>query len=155
MIQVIKMPFVRRYKDMNTDLNALYKGIVKFMQDDKELNVSQEFDGEINNTPFMSITAVRANIPRSLMGTLREVTVTITGKSNDFLIEAHAGAWLSNMIVPGTGGFLVAGPFGAVAGASATAVIAVNYARVLKNKIKDLVQKHSKGYSAEKIETFN
>lgn len=33
------MPFVRRYKDMNTDLKALYKDISKELQNEKELNI--------------------------------------------------------------------------------------------------------------------
>lgn len=149
------MAFVRRYKDMNTDLKALYKDVVKELQNEKELNIGQEFEGEINGVPFMSVTAHRASVPKALTGTLREVTVTITGNDDDYLIEMHTGAWLSNMFVPGTGAFLIAGPVGGVAVASGTALIAANYQRKLKNRIKELVKKNSKGaYSDEKVETF-
>jgi len=59
------------------------------------------------------------------------------------------------MLLPGTGGFLVAEPFGAAAGAGALAVLAVDYGRKLKTKIKAMVKKHSgKTYSEEKVETF-
>ena len=76
-------------------------------------------------------------------------------KSSDYLIEAHTGAWFANMIIPGTGAFLLTGPVGGAAVASTSAILAMNYSRILKNKIKDLVKANSKSYSLEKIETFN
>ena len=149
------MAFIRRYKDMDTNLKALYKDIASELQNEKELNIGTELSGDVNGIPFMTITAFRASMPKALTGTLREVTVTISGKSNDYLIELHTGAWLSNLIVPGTGGFLIAGPVGAVATGGATALFAVNYQRKMKNKLKELIKKHSKKpYSDEKVETF-
>lgn len=149
------MVFVRRYKDMDTDLLALYKEVVSELQNEKELNIGAELSGDVNGIPFMSVTAQRASMPKALTGTLREVTVTITGIPNDYLIEMHTGAWLSNMIIPGTGAFLIAGPVGAVAAGGTTALFAVNYQRTLKNKLKKLIKKHSKKpYSDDKIETF-
>jgi hypothetical protein len=149
------MPFVRRYRDMGTNLDALYGDIKNILQQDKDLVVVTENTGVINDVPFRSMTAVRASLPRALTGTLREVTVTIAGEPNDWMLELHTGAWFGNMILPGTGGFLVAGPFGAAATAGTTAVFAVDYRRKLKNAIKDLVKKNSgKPYTADKIETF-
>jgi hypothetical protein len=149
------MVFVRRYKDMDTNLLALYKEVVSELQNEKELNIGTELSGDMNGIPFMSVTAQRANLPKALTGTLREVTFTITGKPNDYLVELHTGAWLSNLIVPGTGAFLIAGPVGAVAAGGATALFAVNYQRTMKNKLKKLIKKHSKKpYSDEKVETF-
>lgn len=149
------MPFVRRYKDMDTSLKALYKDIVSELQNEKELNIGTELSGDVNNVPFMSVTAHRASMPKALTGTLREVTVTISGKPNDYIIEMHTGAWLSNLIVPGTGAFLIAGPVGAVAAGGATALFAVNYQRKMKNRLKELIKKHSKKpYSDDKVETF-
>jgi hypothetical protein len=149
------MVFVRRYKDMDTNLLALYKEVVSELQNEKELNIGTELSGDMNGIPFMSVTAQRANLPKALTGTLREVTITITGKPNDYLVELHTGAWLSNLIVPGTGAFLIAGPVGAVAAGGATALFAVNYQRTMKNKLKKLIKKHSKKpYSDEKVETF-
>nr|NIN53767.1 hypothetical protein [Nitrososphaeria archaeon] len=115
----------------------------------------RSLSGEVNDVPFMSVTAQRASVPKALTGTLREVTVTISGKPNDYLIEMHTGAWLSNMIVPGTGALLIAGPVGGVAVAGTTALFAVNYQRKFKNRLKELIKKHSKKpYSEDKIETF-
>lgn len=133
----------------------MYKAIVKELQDNKELNVSKELQGEINGKPFKSVTATRASIPRAFIGALREVTVTVIGAPEDFVIELHTGSWLSNMLMPGAGGLLIAGPLGGAAVAGTTALIAIDYQRKLKNKIKDLVKKYSKKeYTADKIETF-
>ena len=149
------MPFIRRYTDLGTDLDGLYDDVKKELQQDKDLTIAVENNGVINGVPFLSITAARANIPRAVTGTLREVTVTIAGVPDDWLLELHTGAWFGNMLLPGTGGFLVAGPFGAAAGAGASAVLAVDYGRKLKNKIKGMVKKHSgKTYTEDKVETF-
>jgi len=149
------MPFVRRYMDMNTDLDALYKDVVKELQNTRELNVGPELAGEVNGIPFRSVTATRVSLPRAVVGALREVSVAITGSPNDYLIELSTSSWLSNMILPGTGGLLIAGPLGGLAAAGATTIYGVNYQRTLKNKIKELVKKHSKQeYTADKVETF-
>ena len=149
------MPFVRRYKNMNTDLDALYKDIVKELQNEKELNVAKELKGDINDVPFMSVTANRTSVPKLITGTLREVTVTITGEKNDYLIEMHTGEWFSNLAMPYLGATILVGPLGGLAAAGTTGLMAAQYGRNLKNKIKDLVKKHSKEkYSDEKVETF-
>ena len=149
------MPFVRRYKDMNTDLESLYKDIVKELQNEKELNVSNELKGDANGVPFMSVTAQRASIPKLVTGTLREVTVTITGVSNDYLIEMHTGAWYSNLATPYFGASILVGPLAGLAAAGITGLYAAEYDRKLKGKIKDLVKKYSKEkYSDEKVETL-
>jgi len=149
------MVLTRRYKDLGTDLDGLYRDIKKELQQDKDLTITSETDGNINNVPFKSITAMRATVPRAITGTLREVSVTIAGMPDDWLIEVHTGAWFGNMVLPGVGGFLIAGPVGAVAGAGTTAVFAREYGRKLKNRIKELVKKNSgKAYSESKVETF-
>jgi hypothetical protein len=149
------MPFVRRYKDMNTDLDTLYKDIVKELQNEKELNIAKELKGDINGVPFLSVTANRASIPKMIIGTLREVTVTITGTKNDYLVEMHTGEWFSNLAMPYMGASILVGPLAGLAAAGATGLIAAQYGRKLKAKIKDLVKKHSKEkYSDEKVETF-
>ena len=149
------MPFVRRYRDLNTNLDGLYKDIKKELQQDKDLTIANETEGVINDVPFKSIIAVRASIPRAITGTLREVTVTIAGQPDDWLLEMHTGAWFGNMILPGAGGFLVAGPFGAAATVGGTVVFAAEYGRKLKNRIKELVKQRSgKAYSESKVETF-
>ena len=94
--------FVRRYKDLDTDLDALHIGVVKELQSVKEMNVTNDMKGKVNEKPFRNITAVRATIPRALVGSLREITVTITGTPTDFLVEVHTGSWFNNLAVPGT-----------------------------------------------------
>lgn len=149
------MPFVRRYKDLNTDLDALYKDVVKELQNEKELNIGKELRGDVNGVPFMSVTAHRQSIPKLVTGTLREVTVTITGEKNDYLIEMHTGAWFSNLAMPYLGASILVGPLAGLAVAGATGLMAAQYGRKLKAKIKELVKKHSKErYSDEKVETF-
>lgn len=55
--------------------------------------------------------------------------------------------------MPGAGGLLIADPLGGAAAAGASALVAVDYQRKLKNKAKDLVEQHSRK-AAEKVETF-
>ena len=149
------MVLTRKYKDLNTDLKALYKDIKKELQQEKDLSIISETSGEINGVPFMSMTAMRATVPRVVTGTLREVSVTIAGVPDNWLLEVHAGAFFGNLVLPTAGGFLVAGPIGAAAGAGTSAVLAREYARKLKNRIKELVKKNSgKAYSESKVETF-
>ncbi|MBL7168978.1 hypothetical protein ISS40_11395, partial [Candidatus Bathyarchaeota archaeon] len=95
---------------MNTDLEALYKDIVGELQNEKELNIGKELKGDVNGVPFMSVTANRATIPKMVTGTLREVTVTITGERSDYLIEMHTGEWFSNLAMPYLGATILVGP---------------------------------------------
>ena len=67
-----------------------------------------------------------------------------------------APAWFNNIVVPGTGGTIIAGPLGGLAAAGTTGLDAVNYQRTLKNRVKELVKKHSKKeYADDKVETFS
>jgi hypothetical protein len=149
------VPFVRRYKDLSTDLGGLYTDIVRELQQEKDLEIVKETNGVINDVGFRSVTAIRATVPRAVTGTLREVSVTVAGEPDDWLLELHTGAWFGNMVLPGAGGFLIAGPVGTAAAAGTTTLLAVTYGRKLKNRIKELVKKHSgKKYTEEKVETF-
>ena len=138
------MPFVRRYKDADTDLDALYNSIVAELQNTKELNIVNELKGEANGRPFWSVIAVRSSVPRAFIGALREVVVTITGEPNDFIVEAHTGAWFNNLTMPGLGGLLIAGPLGGIGAAGASAIVAVDYQRKLSGKVRELVKLSSK-----------
>lgn len=152
---LMNMTFIRRYKDLNTDLPSLYKDIKKELQNEKELNISTELKGDINKVPFMSVTANRASIPKLVTGTLREVTVTITGEKNDYLVEMHTGAWFSNLAMPYVGASILVGPLAGLAAAGATGLYASQFGRKLKGTIKGLVKKHSTGtYNDESVETF-
>ena len=140
---------------MNTNLDALYKDILKELQNEKELNVGKELKGDINGVPFMSVTAHRVSIPKLITGTLREVTVTITGVKDDYIIEMHTGEWFSNMAMPYLGASLLVGPLAGLAAAGTTGLIAAQFGRKLKATIKDLVKKHSTAeYNDVKVETF-
>ena len=149
------MPIVRRFKDLGTDIDSLYIDIVDELQKEKELNIANELEGTVKDTgkPFKTVTAVRESIPRAFVGALREVTVTITGDSDDFVVETHTGAWLSNLAMPGAEGLLIAGPIGAGVAAGASGLAAANYRRKMVKKINELVKKHSKKkLTVEKVE---
>ena len=149
------MPFVRRYKDLNTDLDALYKDIINELQNEKELDISEERKGEVNGVPFKSVYAVRATVPKVFLGTVREATITLTGKPEDYLIELHVGSFFENMIIPGTGATMLGGPLLGFTAAGTTGFLTANFRRKLKNRLKELVKKNSKKeYTHDKVETF-
>jgi hypothetical protein len=149
------MPLVRRYMNLSTDLESLSKAIVKELQNTKELNIVNELKGEINGRPFRSVTAVRQSIPRTFVGALREVTVSMTGGPDDFLLEVHTGAWFSNLAMPGVEGLIIAGPLVGVAAATTSAIVAVEYQRKLWKEIAELIKANSKKeLTEEKVEHF-
>ncbi len=149
------MTLIRRYKSLGTNLEKLYDDIVAEIRKEPKLNVVSEMKGEVNGVPMMSVTASRSSIPKMLVGTLREVTVTISGIPDDFLIEMHIGEWLRSLILPHTDTILIVGPLTGLAAAGNAGLLAASYGRDLKQKIKELVKKNSDSdYTDEKIETF-
>lgn len=95
---------VRRYKDISTNIGSLFEDVLEELRREKELNVVNELEGTIKTTGklFKSITAVRTNIPDDIIGALRELSITITGDPNDFVIEIHTGGWSNNLLQPDT-----------------------------------------------------
>jgi hypothetical protein len=146
---------VRRYKNLDTELNKLFEDISNEIRKEPRLNIVSEMQGEINGLPMMSVIASRSSIPKILVGTLREITVTITGEPNDFLIEMHVGEWLKSLVLPHTDSIILVGPLTSLAVAGSSMLLAATFGREMKLKIKELVKKHSRSdYSDEKIETF-
>ena len=143
-IFVFKMPLSKRYMNLTTDLDGLQKAIVGELQKNRELKVVNELKGEINGKPFRSVTATRKSVPRAIVGALREVTVTITGEPDDFLLEIHTGAWFRNLALPGSAGLLVGGPLGGAAVAGVSSLVAFDYQMTLWKRIRELVKQHSK-----------
>jgi hypothetical protein len=140
---------------LDTDLEALRKAIKKELLGTEGLKLVSELKTDVNDRPFWSITAVRQNIPRSFVGALREATVTITGEPDDFLVEVHTGAWFRNLAMPGTAGFVIAGPLGGLVGASASSIVAVDYQMKLWKRIRELVKQYSKKeLSLERVQSF-
>lgn len=149
------MTLVRRYMHLGTDLEKLFDDLVKEIRKEPKLNIVSEMKGDINNVPMMSVIASRTSIPKMLVGTLREVTVTISGNPDDFLIEMHIGEWLRNLVVPHTDVIFLVGPLTGLAAAGSQGLLAATYGRDMKQKIKELVKKHSKSdYTDDKVETF-
>ncbi len=149
------MPLVIRYRDLNTNLEELFKDVVSELQNEKELDIAKETTGKVNGVPFKSVYAVRATVPKVFLGTVREATVTITGKPEDYLIELHVGSFFENMIVPGATVTMLGGPLLGFTAAGTTGFMTVNFRRKLKNRIKELVKKNTKKeYTVDKVETF-
>ncbi len=93
------MLFVRRYNDLKTELDSFYRDIVDELKKEKGLRIVNELCGCLSNErEFKSVTAVKASIPRRLTGTLRELTITVAGDSDDFFVEIHIGTWLKGTI---------------------------------------------------------
>ena len=65
-----------------------------------------ELDWVLNEKAFRSVTATSKTVPRTSIGPVREVTVTLTGDSEDLLLGVHTGAWFRNLAVPGATGLL-------------------------------------------------
>ena len=51
-----------------------------------------------------------------LAGSLREITISIIGDSNNFAVEVASGSWCESLLIPRATGFLVGWPIGAVGG---------------------------------------
>lgn len=149
------MTLVRRYKHLGTNLDKLFEDIVKEIRKEPKLNIVSEMHGDVNGVPMMSVIASRSSIPKMLVGTLREVTVTISGSPDDYLIEMHIGEWLSNLVVPNIDAIILVGPLSGLAAAGSHGLLAATYGRDMKLKIKELIKKHSESdYTDDKIETF-
>lgn len=92
---------------------------------------------------------------RFLVGALREVTVSITGAPEDFLVEVHTGSWFSNMAMPGVAGILIAGPVGFAVGAGTPTIMVLDYERKVWKKVRKLVDKNSKKkLELKKVEVY-
>ena len=146
------MKLLIHYSDLGTDLDEVYSGMLSAIRENEDLGVLSEFEGDINGNIFRTIVAVRKEMPRAFVGALREVTFTITGGPDDFLIEIHTGSWFNDLILPGTGNVLfgsVLGPPGMAAGVIMGSEISDKtgtiYHKKLSNKVMELVERNSKG----------
>ena len=108
------------------------------------MNIVNEIKGKIDGKPFMSLSATKASAPRVLVGALRELSVSITGSPEDFLVEVHTGSWFSNIAMPGVAGILIAGPIGFAVGAGTPTIMTWDYERKVWKKVRELVEKNSK-----------
>ena len=140
-----KISTIRRYKNMKTDLDSLYDDLLDELHREKELNIASNLEGKVKGTkkPFKSITAVRACMPDGLVGALRELTITITGDPNDFVVEIHAGSWLKGLGMPGKEGLIEKGPIEGASAAGETGGGAANYLLKLIKRIDEFVRKYS------------
>ena len=119
---------MRKYTNLNTNLNGLYDGILGDLSDLKQLKIVHELKGKINGKVFLSITAVRRSVQIGFAGTIREVSITIFGEPNDFILETHVGFWgglgMVDTLKKGIGG--------------------IDYRRQLPKQLRELVKANSK-----------
>jgi hypothetical protein len=57
--------------------------------------------------------------------------------------EVPQNPWFSNLLMPGAGGLLIAGPVGGVAAAGTASIVAIDYQMKLSKRIRELVNQHS------------
>ena len=139
------MPLITRYKELDTKLDELYKEIEKELQKEKELEIVKETSGKINDILFKNITAVRSTLPHGIKDPLREVSVTIMGQPNDWLIELHTGSWFEEL-PPLKGAPIWQKNDG-------QEFCATNYEQYLKKVINDAIVKNSRNeYTDSKME---
>ena len=106
------MIIMRHYQDTGTDLDLLYKSIVEVLRSTEGLGIARELVGDAAGKPFRSVVAASVSIPAPVVGALREVTITITGGTDDFVVEVHTGVWFNALTMPGIGGVMPGGPLG-------------------------------------------
>lgn len=119
---------LRRYTHLDTDLDGLYEGILKDLRDNEKLKVVNELKNKINGRLFRSMTAVRQSVPKDFAGVIREVSITIIGEPDDFMLETHVGFWGGPGIVT----------------ALRKRIGAIGYRRQLFRRIRELVQANSR-----------
>ncbi|KXB07911.1 hypothetical protein AKJ56_02140 [candidate division MSBL1 archaeon SCGC-AAA382N08] len=141
-----KMATVKCFKNMNSDLSAIFEDIIMELEKEKELNIVNRLEEETEDgNPFLSVTAVRVGTPGYTYGETRELSVTITGTPNDYIVEVHAGCW--GFDYSGAEGLKTSGPdFGLPSSA---------YLHDLLRRIDELVRKHSeKDLGFDNVETI-
>jgi energy-converting hydrogenase Eha subunit E len=101
------MRFIGHYRDLSTDIDLVYDAMLNELRSNNDLDIVKELMGDINGQHFKTIIAVRNNLPKDFFGSLREISFTITGKPDDYIVEVHTGSWFSNMMILGTGGAVI------------------------------------------------
>ena len=136
------MSIVKRFKNMDSSLTDLYRDIVTEIKKEKELKITNKLEGKTKNgKSFLSVGAARVSPPTKVSGEIRELTITITGTSNDYVVEIHTGCWktssvqVENTFPPEETSKEFQPIFG---------VPAFRYRRDLIRRIDELVRKHSK-----------
>ena len=108
----------------------------------------------MNGLPLRSITAVNKSLV-VLAGALREITVSIIGRPNDFAVEVASNSWFESLLTPGITGFIVGGPLGAVGGTTVELLMAYQFERKIWKKVREVINRESKRQpTANEIEHY-
>lgn len=59
-----------------------------------------------------------------VVGSLREIHMSITGNPNDYAVEVASDAWFGSLLWPGAVGLVVGGPVGLAAGVAVCGIMA-------------------------------
>lgn len=136
------MSKVKHFKDLNSNLDKIYETIKDTIKVEKNLTIVSEYKGFLNGVPLKSIVAINSS-PKVIVGSLREIHVSITGEPNDYAIEVASGAWFGSLLIPGVAGLLIGGPIGLAAGATVGGIMAYEFEKKTWNKILDAIKIHS------------
>ncbi len=148
------MSIVKRYKNMDSSLTDIFEDVLTEIEKEKELKIINKLKGETKNgKPFLSVSATRVGVPTNIFGEVRELTITITGTSNDYVVETHVGCWKC-------GRTKVEGISSAEESLKKPqpvfGVPAFSYGNDLVKRIDELVRKNSKGdLGSENIEVID
>jgi len=133
---------VQHYKGLNSNLEKIYDTIKNSIEQEKNLKIVEEYKGFLNGIPLRSIVALN-NSPKVIVGSLREIHVSVTGDPNDYAIEVASGAWFGSLLIPGVAGLLIGGPIGLAAGATVGGVMAYEFEKNMWKKITEAVKNES------------
>jgi hypothetical protein len=133
---------VQHYKGLNSNLEKIYDTIKNTIEQEKNLKIVEEYKRFLNGIPLRSIVALN-NSPKVIVGSLREIHVSITGDPNDYAIEVASGAWFGSLLIPGVAGLLIGGPIGLAAGATVGGVMAYEFEKNMWKKITVAVKNES------------
>jgi hypothetical protein len=136
------MAQARHYRGLNTNLDNLYNTIKQVLEDEKNLVISQEFNGTLNEQPIRRISA-RNKSAKVIVGSLAEIHVSITGNPADYVVEVASNAWLESFVMPGLLGLIVGGPIGLGGGLVVGGVMAHEFEKHLWEKISKAVDSES------------
>lgn len=149
------MSKVQHFKNLNSNLDKIYEIIKDTIKEEKNLTIASEYKGFLNGIPLRSIIAIN-NSPKVIVGSLREIHISITGEPNDYAIEVASGAWFGSLLIPGVAGLLIGGPIGLAAGATVGGIMAYEFEKKTWNKILEVIKNQSQNHpTLESVNHYN
>jgi hypothetical protein len=139
------MSKVQHYKGLNSNLEKIYNIIKDTINEESNLKIVSEYKGLLNGIPLRSIMAIN-NSPKVIVGSLREIHISITGEPDDYAIEVASGAWFGSLLIPGVAGLVIGGPIGLAAGATVGAIMAYEFEKKMWKKILEAIKIESENH---------